>query len=87
MSEALGNVCEVHAHTIAATLGENPTDGIKPKGVIHWVSASHGKNAQVRLYERLFNHEVPDKGDNAFMDHINLSRPVASFPRQSTMVT
>ena len=71
VKDALGNVCEVHAHTIADTLGENPADGIKPKGVIHWVSASHGKNAQVRLYERLFNHEAPDKGDNAFMDHIN----------------
>ena len=71
VKDALGNVCEVHAHIIPDTLGENPTDGIKPKGVIHWVSASHGKNAQVRLYERLFNHEAPDKGDNAFMDHIN----------------
>jgi glutaminyl-tRNA synthetase len=71
VKDALGNVCEVHAHIIADTLGENPADGIKPKGVIHWVSASHGKNAQVRLYERLFNHEAPDKGDNAFMDHIN----------------
>ena len=71
VKDALGNVCEVHAHIIPDTLGENPTDGIKPKGVIHWVSASHGKNAQVRLYERLFSHEAPDKGDNAFMDHIN----------------
>ena len=71
VKDALGNVCEVHAHIIADTLGENPADGIKPKGVIHWVSASHGKNARVRLYERLFNHEAPDKGDNAFMDHIN----------------
>ena len=71
VKDALGNVCEVHAHIIADTLGENPADGIKPKGVIHWVSASHGKCAEVRLYERLFNHEAPDKGDNAFMDHIN----------------
>ena len=71
VKDALGNVCEVHAHIIPDTLGENPADGIKPKGVIHWVSASHGKNAQVRLYERLFSHEAPDKGDNAFMDHIN----------------
>ena len=71
VKDALGNVCEVHAHIIANTLGENPADGIKPKGVIHWVSASHGKCAEVRLYERLFNHESPDKGENAFMDHIN----------------
>jgi len=66
-----GNIAEVHAHSIPNTLGEDPADGGKPKGVIHWVSASRGKNAEVRLYERLFNHEAPDKGDNAFMDHIN----------------
>lgn len=66
-----GNIAEIHAHTIPNTLGEDPADGGKPKGVIHWVSASHGRNAEVRLYERLFNHEAPDKGDNAFMDHIN----------------
>ena len=66
-----GNITEVHAHTIPNTLGENPEDGVKPKGVIHWVSASRGINAEVRLYERLFNHEAPDKGDNTFMDHLN----------------
>ena len=66
-----GNIVEVHARTIANTLGNNPEDGIKPKGVIHWVSATRGKQAVVRLYDRLFNHESPDKGDNEFMDHIN----------------
>jgi len=66
-----GSVSAVHAHTVPNTLGEDPADGGKPKGVIHWVSASQGRNAEVRLYERLFNHEAPDKGDNAFMDHIN----------------
>jgi len=69
--DAAGNIVEVHAHTIPNTLGKNPEDGIKPKGVIHWVSASAGKRAEVRVYDRLFNHEAPDKGDNAFMDHIN----------------
>lgn len=66
-----GEIVEIRAHTIADTLGEDPADGIKPKGVIHWVSASQGRTAEVRLYERLFNHEAPDKGDNAFMEHIN----------------
>ncbi len=66
-----GNITEIHAHIVPDTLGKDPEDGGKPKGVIHWVSASQGKRAQVRLYERLFNHEAPDKGDNAFMDHIN----------------
>ena len=68
-----GNIVEIHARTIANTLGHNPEDGIKPKGVIHWVSATRGKQAVVRLYDRLFNHESPDKGDNEFMDHINPS--------------
>jgi glutaminyl-tRNA synthetase len=71
IKDAAGDITEIRAHTIPGTLGEDPADGIKPKGVIHWVSASHGKTAEVRLYERLFNHEAPDKGDNAFMEHIN----------------
>jgi len=66
-----GNILEVHAHTIANTVGNNPEDGIKPKGVIHWVSATEGKQAVVRVYDRLFNHESPDRGDHDFMDYIN----------------
>ncbi|MFT4614429.1 MAG: glutaminyl-tRNA synthetase [Bacteroidia bacterium] len=66
-----GEITEIHAHVIPNTLGENPEDGVKPKGVIHWVSASHGRTAQVRLYDRLFNHASPDKGDNDFLEHIN----------------
>lgn len=66
-----GDIVEIHAHTVAGTLGQDPADGIKPKGVIQWVSASHGKQAQVRLYDRLFTHESPDKGENDFMDYIN----------------
>ncbi len=66
-----GTILEVHAHTIPNTVGNNPEDGIKPKGVIHWVSATQGKQAVVRIYDRLFNHESPDKGDNDFMDCIN----------------
>ena len=66
-----GNVVEVHARVIADTLGNDPADGIKPKGVIQWVSASRGRQATVRLYDRLFNHEAPDKGDRDFMAHIN----------------
>ena len=71
VKDAEGNITEVHAHTIANTLGENPEDGIKPKGVIQWVSAAGGKTAEVRLYDRLFSHEAPDKGDNDFLAHLN----------------
>jgi glutaminyl-tRNA synthetase len=69
--DAGGTVVEVHARTIPDTLGNDPADGIKPKGVIQWVSASAGKQATVRLYDRLFSHEAPDKGDRDFMAHIN----------------
>ncbi|MBW4965646.1 glutamine--tRNA ligase [Pseudoalteromonas sp. CR1] len=41
------------------TLGKNPSDGRKVKGVIHWVSASQAITAEVRLYDRLFNVPNP----------------------------
>ncbi|MAT93279.1 MAG: glutamine--tRNA ligase [Halioglobus sp.] len=66
-----GQIVEVRAHTVPGTLGENPADGVKPRGVIQWVSASHGRRAEVRLYDRLFNDEAPDKGDKDFLDHLN----------------
>ncbi len=66
-----GEVIEVRARVIEGTLGENPADGVKPKGVIQWVSASAGLTATVRLYDRLFSDESPDKGDKNFLEHIN----------------
>ncbi|MEH6551161.1 MAG: glutamine--tRNA ligase/YqeY domain fusion protein [Pseudomonadales bacterium] len=66
-----GKIVEIQASLLEGTVGENPPDGIKPRGVIHWVSASHGVKAEVRVYDRLFNHEAPDKGDNDVLDYIN----------------
>ncbi|MBN7798344.1 glutamine--tRNA ligase/YqeY domain fusion protein [Parahaliea mediterranea] len=71
VKDADGNVVEVRAHTIPGTLGNDPEDGVKPKGVIQWVSAAGGRQATVRLYDRLFTHESPDKGDNDFMTLVN----------------
>lgn len=42
------------------TLGKNPADGRKVKGVIHWVSATHNKPAEFRIYDKLFT--VPNPG-------------------------
>lgn len=69
--DANGEILEVHARIIPGTLGENPADGVKPKGVIHWVSAREGRRATVRLYDRLFNDAEPDKGDRDFMQLLN----------------
>jgi glutaminyl-tRNA synthetase len=46
------------------TLGKDPADGRKVKGVIHWVSATHGKQAEIRLYDRLFMVPNPAAEDD-----------------------
>lgn len=51
--------------------GENPPDGRKVKATIHWVSAPHALNAEVRLYDRLFATEDPDGAEGDFLDHLN----------------
>lgn len=64
-----GNVVELLASIDPKTLGNNP-EGRKVKGVIHWVSATHGIRAEVRLYERLFTVANPDDGDD-FLQYLN----------------
>ncbi|KGK00053.1 glutamine--tRNA ligase [Thalassotalea sp. ND16A] len=54
-----GNVTTVYCSYNPDTLGKNPEDGTKPKGVIHWVSASESLPAEIRLYERLFTVPNP----------------------------
>ena len=66
-----GDILEVHASYVPGTVGENPPEGMKPRGVIHWVSATHSKQAELRMYDRLFNHEAPDRGDEDFITHMN----------------
>ena len=51
--------------------GENPPDGRKVKATIHWVSARHALDAEVRVYDRLFDVEDPDAGEGEFTDHLN----------------
>ena len=63
IKDAEGNVTELHCTHDAATLGAKP-EGRKVKGVIHWVSASHGVRAEVRLYNTLFNVPDPAKADS-----------------------
>jgi glutaminyl-tRNA synthetase len=54
-----GEIIELRCSYDPETLSKNP-EGRKVKGVIHWVSASQGIAAEVRLYDRLFNHPNPD---------------------------
>ncbi len=62
--DASGAVTRVYARIIEGTLGADPEDGIKARGVIHWVSAEAGVRAEVRCYDRLFNDPNPGKNDD-----------------------
>ncbi|QDF74827.1 MULTISPECIES: glutamine--tRNA ligase [Shewanella] len=58
-----GNVTTIYCTYDDQTLGKNPADGRKVKGVIHWVEASSCVPAEFRLYDRLFNQANPAAAD------------------------
>ena len=58
--DANGEITTIFCTYDPETLGKNPADGRKVKGVIHWVSSTHNHPAEFRLYERLFT--VPNPG-------------------------
>ncbi|MCE2030110.1 glutamine--tRNA ligase/YqeY domain fusion protein [Sessilibacter corallicola] len=66
-----GEIVTVNCTLVPDTIGSNPPEGIKPRGVIHWVSAQNCVDCEVRLYDRLFNDEAPDAGGKNFLDCIN----------------
>jgi glutaminyl-tRNA synthetase len=73
-----GNITTVYATYDADTLGKNPTDGRKIKGVIHFVEATKALKAEFRLYDRLFTLENPGKNDH-FEQLINPDSLVSTY--------
>jgi glutaminyl-tRNA synthetase len=72
VKDAGGNIVELQCTYDPETHGKNPADGRKVKGVIHWVSATHCVDAEVRLYDRLFTTDAPEADkDKSFLDFIN----------------
>jgi glutaminyl-tRNA synthetase len=65
-----GNIVELRATYDPATRGGDAPDGRRPKATLHWVSAEHALDCEVRLYDRLFNAEDPEEGGD-FMLHLN----------------
>jgi len=65
-----GEVMEVHCTYDPATRGGDAPDGRKVKSTLHWVSARQAVQAEVRLYDRLFAAEFPDREDN-FLNALN----------------
>jgi glutaminyl-tRNA synthetase len=68
-----GEVVEVHCSYDPATRGGNTPDGRKVKSTIHWVSAQHALNAEVRVYDNLFTKENPAQleAGQDFTDNLN----------------
>ncbi|NLS90729.1 MAG: glutamine--tRNA ligase/YqeY domain fusion protein [Planctomycetaceae bacterium] len=70
VKDAGGEIVELRCTYDPETRGGNAPDGRKVKSTIHWVSADHAVDAEVRLYETLFCVEDPDEGDD-FRTHLN----------------
>ncbi|WP_439503779.1 glutamine--tRNA ligase/YqeY domain fusion protein [Methylophaga sp.] len=66
-----GEIIEVIASLVPDTVGQNPPPEMKPRGVIHWVSATEGKEVELRLYDRLFLAEAPGKATGNYLDDVN----------------
>src|SRR6266705_5910952 len=74
MKNEKGEVIEVHCTYDPATRGgNNPPDGRKVKSTIHWVSAAHAIDAEVRIYENLFTKEDPNQTEEGkdFTSNLN----------------
>jgi glutaminyl-tRNA synthetase len=70
VKDEAGNVTELRCSVDLDSKSGGPTAGRKVKGTIHWVSAAHAINAEVRLYDRLFTVPEPD-ADGDFKSFIN----------------
>ena len=70
--DAAGNVTTVHCEYLPDTKSGTPgADSVKVKGNIHWVSAAHAYETEIRMYDRLFKDAHPGSGDKDFLDDIN----------------
>jgi glutaminyl-tRNA synthetase len=69
--EATDQILELHCTYDPETRGGNAPDGRKVKGTIHWVSAEHAVDAEIRLYDTLFSTPDPDDGKADYKDYLN----------------
>ena len=66
--DASGNIVELRATYDPQTRGGDAPDGRKPKATLHWVSAQHAIDCEVRLYDRLFRSENPEASGDFLAD-------------------
>ncbi|MEZ6126805.1 MAG: glutamine--tRNA ligase/YqeY domain fusion protein [Planctomycetaceae bacterium] len=68
IKDSSGNITEIHCTYDPATQGGDAPDGRKVKATLHWVSAEHAVQAEVRLYDHLFSKPDPDDVDDENLD-------------------
>jgi glutaminyl-tRNA synthetase len=73
LKDAAGRLIEIHCTYDPATRGGNAPDGRKVKSTIHWVSAEHALDAEVRLYDTLFTREDPNQVEEGQDFTVNLN--------------
>jgi glutaminyl-tRNA synthetase len=69
--DASGKVTAVHCEYIPESKSGQDTSGINAKGTMHWISAEKAENAEVRLYDRLFQVEDPSSEEGDFKSYMN----------------
>ena len=69
--DSVGEIQEIKASIVPNTVGADAPEGIRARGVIHWVSALDAVDCTINLYDRLFAEAQPDSGDKNFLEHLN----------------
>jgi glutaminyl-tRNA synthetase len=71
VKDAEGNITEIRCTHVANSKSGHDTSGLVVKGTIHWVSIAHAQQAEVRMYERLFQVEDPSNEEGDFKEYLN----------------
>ncbi|HEY0299187.1 MAG TPA: glutamine--tRNA ligase/YqeY domain fusion protein [Arachidicoccus sp.] len=66
-----GEIIELHCTYLPETKSGNDTSGVKVKGTLHWVSATHAKPIELHVYDRLFTAEDMDNIEGEYTDYLN----------------
>lgn len=66
-----GTISQLNCSLVEGTVGADGPEGVRPRGVIHWVSAPRSQPAELRLYERLFTNPNVEEGDVDLFEQIN----------------
>ena len=71
IKDEAGEIIEVIASLVPDTVGQDAPEGIRARGVVHWVSGETSVDCHVNVYDRLFVEAAPDEGDKNFLDYLN----------------